>query len=158
MHSERVIWVIPILIPSHTKLNRPSWRLGSECVRHAAQGKFLFSLQTQLVHAPACRTGYSSPLLPTTHDTRAKKRVCSVLRCCMCWGQCASSCGQSCCSNPCCQEGRQGSPRAERRWDYEPFDLARFSVVLCSLSHSIMLCLSCTGCTDYKELSLFLHK
>lgn len=51
------------------------------------------------------------------------------------WGQCASSC----CLNPRCQEGRQGSLRAELWWDYKPFDLARFSVVPCFLSHSIIL-------------------
>lgn len=109
-------------------------------------------------HACCCLLDSYSPLLPTTYDTQAKKCVSAVLRCFIWWGQCASSCWQSCCSNLCCQEGRQGSPRAELRWDYEPFDLARFTVVLCFLSHSIMLCLSSTGCTDYKELSLFLYK
>lgn len=156
MHSERVIWVIPILISSDTGLNHPSWHSGSDWLHHAIQGKCLFLLQTEFTHASACQTVYSSPLLPITHSTWAKKRISSVLSYYVWWGQCASSC----CLNPRCQEGRQGSLRAELWWDYKPFDLACFSVVPCFLSHSIILyCyLSSTGCTEYKGLSLFLYK
>jgi len=120
------------------------FRLTASC--HTGQ---IFPLQTQLVHAPACWTDHSSPLLPITHSTWAKKRISSMLRYCVWWGQCASSC----CLNPCCQEGGQRSLRAELRWDYELFDLACFAVVPCLLSHSIILYLSSTGYAGCKGLS-----
>lgn len=70
----------------------------------------------------------------------------------------ASSCLESCSLNPHCQAGRQGSLRAELRWDYKPLDLACFSVVLCFLSHSIILHLSSRGCNDYRGLCSYTNK
>lgn len=146
------------LLSSHTRLMHPLRCSDSAWLPYAVQDNYyiFFFLETQLMHAFACCTHLSFTQHTLLLDSETYLLL--VLRYSIWWGQRAGRCPESCCLNLCCQAGRQGSLRAELQWDYKPFHLARFAVVLCFLSHRIILHLSSTGCTDYGGLNLFLYK
>lgn len=146
------------LVSSHTGLKHPLQCCHWSWLHYVVQDYYYYYyfLETQFMHAFACCTHPSFTQHTLLLDSETGLLL--VLRYSIWWGQHASCCPESRCLNLHCQAGRQGSLRAALQRDYKPFHLARFAVVLCFLSHRIILHLSSTGCSDYRGLNFFLYK